>query len=86
MGEMSKALFDYFNSLIGVCIYSMGFSVDQSTELDDELLESKEIQLLSLSFFQKLDIKISNKVLNFIFVSQKEQFEVLEELDELDNT
>lgn len=64
----------------------MGLGVDESAELNDELLETHEIKLLSLSLVEQLHVEISHQILDFVFICKKEQFEVLEELDEFNHT
>ena len=50
----------------------MGFSIDQSTKLNNELLESSKVKLLCFSFVEKLNIDISDQISNLVLICQKE--------------
>lgn len=66
---MSKVLFDSFNAFIRVGVDGVSFSVNECTELDNELLKPEEIEFLGFSFVKEFNIKISDKGLNLILGS-----------------
>ena len=69
---MAKVFLNSFNTFISVSVNCMGFSIDQSTKLNNELLESSKVKLLCFSFVEKLNIDISDQISNLVLICQKE--------------
>jgi hypothetical protein len=50
----------------------VGLCVNEGTELNDELLETHEIELLGLSLVEQLYVEVSHQVLDLIFICEEE--------------
>ena len=86
MRQMAEAFLDDFNTFIGIRIDGVSLSVSQCTKLDNKLLKAIEIQLLRLSFLEHLYIQVPHQVCHLVFVCKEEEFEIFEELDQLNGT
>ena len=85
MRQVGKVFFDRLDAFVGIGIDGVGFRVDDRTELEDKLLEPKEVELLRFPLVEQLYIDVSHQVLDFVLGGQEEELVVFEELDDFDS-
>ncbi len=85
MGQMTEVFLDGLYPFVCIGIDRMSLGVYGGAKLYDELLEAKKIEFLRFSLIKELDIKVSNKRLNFLLCCEKEQFEIFQELNQFNN-
>jgi hypothetical protein len=82
---VGKVFLDSLDPFVGIGIDGMSLRVDDRTELEDKLLEPKEVEFLRFSLVEQLDIDVSHQVLDFVLGGQEEELVVFEELDDFDS-
>jgi hypothetical protein len=71
MRQMPEVFLDGLNPSVGVGVNGVSLSVDERTELDDELFKPQKVKFLGLSLVQLLDVDVPDQVSDLVFVGEE---------------